>query len=116
PYQSCTRCCTRAKWRCARSRAAPFLGSAGGPEAAPGPRRGDLEPVQKRRVAVVGRDRQGPRQAAADEGRVDEAIAEMDVGEQPAVDVAALDPEYEPDGAAFEQMVGEVRRPRPVAL
>ena len=42
--------------------------------------------------------------------------AEVDVGEQPAVDVAPLDPEDEPHPAALEQPVGEGRGPRAEAL
>ena len=49
-------------------------------------------------------------------GRVDEAVAEVDVGEQPAVDVAALDANTSLTVRPVEQMVGEVGRPPPVAL
>src|SRR5262245_34239054 len=108
--------CRRTKLLFARTPAAAELGTAGGPEPASGPGRCGLEPSQKRRVAVVGRDRQRPGEPTADEDRVDEAVAEVDVGEEAAVDVAALDSEDEPHRAAFEQVVGEVGGPRPVAL
>lgn len=84
-----------------------ILGAAGAPEAPPGPRRRGLQFVENRGIAVVGRDRQRPGEAAADEDRVDEAVAEVDVGEQAPVDVAALSAEDELHRPAFEQVMGE---------
>src|SRR5262245_44022170 len=110
------RYCMRPKLRSARSGAASGLWAAGTPEAAPGAGGGCLEPSQQRGEAVVRGDRQRSREPAADQDRVDEAVAEMDVGEEAAVDVAPLDPEHQPHGAAFEQVVGEVGGARPVAL
>ncbi len=62
------------------------------------------------REAVVGRDRQGRRVAAAHELGVDEGVADVDVGEQALVDVAALGVEHEPHRLALDQLLVEVAR------
>jgi len=73
--------------------------------------RGEL--VGPRRVR---RDLERAGIALADERGVDEAVADVDVGEQAVVDVAQLAVEDEPDRLAVDQLVVELGRLGPVAL
>src|SRR6478735_11468347 len=73
-------------------------GQAGSPEAAATARGAVLDPRQTGREARVGRDRERARETTPDQLRVDEARAEVNIGEQPAVDVPGLgaDPQAHP--------------------
>src|SRR6266516_716467 len=90
--------------------------SAPSPESAPPPPRPLGEAGEERGVSRVRRERVGPCVAAANECRVDEPAADVDVGEQPPVDVVALAVEDQPHGPAVDQPVVVGARPRATAL
>ena len=82
------------------------------PQAPAGPAGARLQAPQQRDVGGVGRDRQGARVAATDQGRVDEPrlpslarSTRVDVGEQPAVDVAPLAVEHQAHRSPVHQAV-----------
>src|SRR5512132_2829132 len=83
-------------------------GSAAAPEPPPGTTSDPLEAAEERREGVVRSDGQGAGESESDEGGVDEAIAQVHVGEQASVYVAALGVEGEAHPSALDQTMVEI--------